>query len=86
MGLGPYPHVPLALARDRASTYRTQLKRDRVDPLAARQTKEAENREAASERAATAAKRMSFKDDLQRHTSRRPIVHPERDTRAQQRR
>lgn len=35
MGLGPYPHVPLALARERANTYRTQLKRDHLDPLTA---------------------------------------------------
>src|SRR5579872_5957325 len=55
MGLGPYPEVGLALARERAAAYRTQLRRDRVDPLDALRATE-------SARVRSAAKSMTFRD------------------------
>jgi integrase len=62
MGLGPYPHVPLALARERANTYRTQLKRDRVDPLTTKRAEEAAKVAGENARLESAAKGMTFKD------------------------
>ena len=55
MGLGPYPDVSLALARERAAAYRTQHKRDRVDPLDVLRATE-------RERVSSAARTMTFKE------------------------